>query len=124
MKRASIIFAVHYVNLGSQQNHAFDVDDDGGTLFYLERHEDEGVRGHLARDSVERLVKATKRLCEVKKPPTEPMTFIALDVPGCRLFMSEQEWKARVPELMKLIPKLQEEACRGACRVPDHFMED
>lgn len=118
------MIAVHYVNLGSQENKTFDVDDDGGTLYFLERHEDEGVRGHLSRDSLDRLQAATKKLCAVKKPDTEPMTFVRIDTAECRMHMTDKEWRARVPELMKLIPKLEAEACRGPCRVPDHFMED
>lgn len=124
-KRTAIVFRVSYVNLGAREmNHQFDIDEEGGTLFAHPEHVDEGVRGHVSRASLDQLAHVTKKLCAMKEPNEEPLTFELIETPECRLKMTDKQWKARMPELMKLVPRLQEEACRGPCRVPDHFMED
>ena len=107
------------MNLGTGSARIFDIDEDGGTLSRRDGQELEGIRGHLSKASMARLTKATKKVCTVKKPDTEPMTFVRITAEGCRVIMTAEEWKPRAPELMKTIKALAEEACRGPCTVQD-----
>lgn len=99
-QQATVILKVGYINLAAGAVF-FELDDEGNASYYDGRHPEKGTRGHVAPASLDRPKRVTQKFCATKRPDTEPMTFVRIELSlaetKCTLQMSEQEWKPARP---------------------------